>query len=412
MRLWKQLLICLVILLVGLGVWVHFVPGADTMLAKAGVPPRLIALMAKPAGEAKDGGGQEQAQGQGRGQGRNQGGGGGGAPLVVTQPVDIAVVNDRLNAIGNGAAILSVSVTPLATGNLTEILVKSGDKIEKGQVIARLDSDEQVISAAQAKVAVDSAKEKVERNRKLGDAVSVAVLRDAEFAMQAAELALKTAELDLKRRDIVSPSAGIVGIITVNPGDYVTTSTPIAVVDDRTQILVDFWVPERFSNKISVGQDVSATAIALPTSELSGVIDSIDNRVDAASRTLRVRARIDNPDDTLRAGMSFSVEVRFAGDQYPTVNPLAVQWSADGSYVWRVQEEKSQKVPVKIIQRNSDKVLVDAELAKGDAVVMEGVQRLRDGGAVRLAEQQEQRRDRKPATEPTEQKVSEAETAK
>ncbi len=409
MRLWKQLLICLVILVAGLGVWAHFVPGADAMLAKAGVPQTLIALVAKPAGEAKGGG-----QGQGSGQGRRNQGGGGGAPLVVTQPVDVAVVNDRLNAIGNGAAILSVSVTPQATGNLTEVLAKSGDRIEKGQVIARLDSDEQAIAADQAKVAVESAKEKVERNRKLGNAVSVAVLRDAEFAMQAAELALKTAELDLKRRDIVSPSAGIVGIITVNPGDYVTTSTPIAVVDDRSQILVDFWVPERFSNKISVGQDVSATAIALPTSELSGVIDAIDNRVDQESRTLRVRARIENPDDTLRAGMSFSVSVRFAGDQYPTVNPLAVQWSADGSFVWRIQEEKSQKVPVKIIQRNSDKVLVDAELAKGDAVVMEGVQRLRDGGAVRLAEQQQERRNgKKPAeAQPAEQKVSEAETAK
>jgi RND family efflux transporter MFP subunit len=412
MRLWKQLLICLVILVVGVGVWVHFVPGADAMLAKAGVPQQVIAIVAKPADAAKDGGGQgqgkEQAQGQGQGR-RNQGG---GPPIVVTQPVDIAVVNDRLNAIGNGAAIISVGVTPLATGNLTEVLVKSGDKIEKGQVIARLDSDEQTIAAAQAKVAVESANEKVQRNRKLGDAVSVAVLRDAEFAMQAAELALKTAELDLKRRDIVAPSAGIVGIITVNPGDYVTTSTPIAVVDDRSQILVDFWVPERFSNKISVGQDVSATAIALPTSELSGVIDSIDNRVDQASRTLRVRARIENPDDTLRAGMSFSVSVRFAGDQYPTVNPLSVQWSADGSYVWRVAAEKTEKVPVKIIQRNSDKVLVDAQLAKGDAVVMEGVQRLRDGGTVRLADQPDQGRKKKQPDAATEQKVSEAETPK
>ena len=129
---------------------------------------------------------------------------------------------------------------------------------------------------AQAKVAVDSAGEKVERNRKLGNAVSVAILREAEFAMQAAQLALQTAELDLKRRDIAAPSGGIVGIITAHPGDYVTTSTSIAVVDDRSQILVDFWVPERFSTMVSVGQPVSATAIAMPTSELSGVIDAID----------------------------------------------------------------------------------------------------------------------------------------
>ena len=403
MRLWKQLLICLVILAVGLGVWVRFVPGAAAVLAGVGVPKTLLAYAAKPADDANQGG----ANGQG---GQNRGGGQtGGAPLVITQPADTAVVNDRLNAIGNGEAILSVSVTPLATGNLSEILVKSGDRIQKGQVIAKLDSDEQRIAAAQAKVAVDSAREKVERNRKLGNAVSVAILREAEFAMQAAELALQTAQLDLTRRDIAAPSGGIVGIITAHPGDYVTTSTPIAVIDDRSQILVDFWVPERFSTMVAVGQAVSATAIALPTSELSGVIDAIDNRVDQASRTLRVRARIDNPDDTLRAGMSFSVSVRFPGDTYPTVNPLAIQWSADGSFVWRVQDEKSQRVPVKIIQRNSDKVLVDAKLAKGDALVIEGVQRLRDGGAVRIAGEPLQK---KPAQDDQEQKVSEAEAPK
>ncbi|MEK1933785.1 MAG: efflux RND transporter periplasmic adaptor subunit [Pararhizobium sp.] len=405
MRLWKQVSISLVILVVGLGIWVRFVPGAGAMLAKAGVPEQLLVFAAKPADGAADG------QGAGQGQGSGRRGQGGGAPLVVTQPVDSAVVNDRLNAIGNGEAILSVAVTPQATGNLTEVLVHSGDRIEKGQVIARLDRDEQKIAAAQAKVAVDSAREKVERNRRLGNAVSVAVLREAEFAMQAAELALQTAELDLKRRDIVAPSGGIVGIITVNPGDYVTTSTPVAVVDDRSQILVDFWAPERFSTKISVGQAVTASAIALPGSEFSGSIHAIDNRIDQASRTLRVRARIDNPNDTLRAGMSFSVSVRFPGDQYPTVNPLAIQWSADGSYVWRIDQEKSQKVPVKIVQRNSDKVLVEAELAKGDAVVMEGVQRLRDGGTVRVASD-EKLRQQKPQQTDQEQKVSEAEATK
>lgn len=399
MRLWKQLFISLVILVVGLGIWIRFVPGAGVMLAKAGVPERFVAFAAKPAGEASEG--QGQAQGR-RGQG-------GGAPLVVTQAVDTAVVNDRLNAIGNGEAIVSVAVTPQATGNLTEILVKSGDRISKGQVIARLDSDEQVIASEQARVALESAREKVERNRRLGNTVSVAVLREAEFAMQTAELALKTAELDLKRRDILAPSGGIVGIITVNPGDYVTTSTPVAVVDDRSQILVDFWVPERFSTKISVGQAVTASAISLPGSEFTGAIHAIDNRVDQASRTLRVRARLDNPGDTLRAGMSFSVSVRFAGDEYPTVNPLAIQWSADGSYVWRVADDKSQRVPVTIVQRNSDKVLVEAKLAKGDVVVMEGVQRLRDGGAVRVSG--EERRPN-PQSSDQEQKVSEAGVAK
>lgn len=398
MPLWKQLTVSLIILVVAAGLLVRFVPGVGAMLVTAGVPEQLIGFAAKPA---KDG------EGGGAG-GRRNAGAGNNAPLVVIEPVEIATVNDRLSAIGNGEAILSVAVTPQATGNLTEVLVKSGDRIEAGQVIARLDSGDQKVAAAQARLARDNALEKVERNRKLGNAVAIVAIRDAEFALEAAELTLRQAELDLKRRDITAPSKGIVGIITVNPGDYVTTSTPIAVVDDRSQILVDFWVPERFSNKISVGQEISAAAIALPTSELSGVIDAIDNRVDQASRTLRVRARIDNPDDTLRAGMSFSVSARFAGDDYPTVDPLAVQWSAEGSFVWRVEDDKAQKVPVKIIQRNSDKVLVDAQLAKGEAVVTEGVQRLRDGGAVRIAGE-EKPAGEEPKPENAGQKLSKAE---
>lgn len=398
MPLWKQLTVSLIILVLAAGLLVRFVPGAGALFLKAGVPEQLIGFVAKTA---KDGEGSGAA-------GRRNAGAGNSAPLVVTQEVEIATVNDRLNAIGNGEAILSVAVTPQATGNLTEVLVKSGDRIEAGQVIARLDSGDQKVAAAQARLARDNALEKVERNRKLGNAVAIVAIRDAEFALEAAELTLQQAELDLKRRDIIAPSKGIVGIITVNPGDYVTTSTSIAVVDDRSQILADFWVPERFSNKISVGQEISATAIALPTTDLSGVIDAIDNRVDQASRTLRVRARIDNPDDRLRAGMSFSVSARFAGDDYPTVNPLAIQWSADGSYVWRVEDSKTEKVPVKIIQRNSDKVLVDAELAKGETVVTEGVQRLRDGGTVRIAGEDKPAGE-KPRADGEGQKLSRAE---
>lgn len=379
MQIWKQLVLSLVILLVGLAAWVRFVPSAGPLLVSVGVPGSVVALVAPsaaPGEKGRDRAGQAGAQRAGSG---NQ------TPLVVTEAAGTALVNDRLNAIGNGEAILSVTVTPLSTGNLTEVLVKSGERIEQGQVIAKLDRDEQVLAVAQAKVQLDAARDKVERNRRLGNAVSIATLREAEFAEQAAELALKTAELDLTRRDIVAPSKGIVGIITVNPGDYVTTSTPIAVVDDRSQILVDFWVPERFANNIKVGQEVSAVAVAQVTRQLTGAIHAIDNRIDQASRTLRVRARLENPDDSLRAGMSFSVSVRFPGDSYPTVNPLAVQWSADGSYVWRVVDSKAERVPVTIIQRNSDKVLVDAKLEKGDMVATEGVQRLRDGGEVKVA---------------------------
>lgn len=378
MRLWKQLLISLAVLVAGVLLLGRFVPGAGDMLKAAGLPENVIAAIAPQ---------QTLTQDRARGSGPRGQGGFGGPILVVAQPVSTALVNDRLKAIGNGEAIRSVTVTPYATGNLSEVLVQSGDRVEQGQVIARLDSDEQRIAADQARLARRSAQEKVERYKNLSSAraVSSVEVTDAQTALETAELALQTAELNLKRRDISAPWPGIVGIILVNPGDYVTTSTSIATVDDRSEILVDFWVPERFARHMVVGKAVSAEAISIPGKVLEGAIHAVDNRIDQASRTLRVRAKIENPDDNLRAGMSFSVNVTFDGDRYPTVDPLAIQWSSEGSYVWRVNDGKSERVPVKIIQRNPDRVLVDAAIAENDQVITEGVQRLRDGGAIAIA---------------------------
>lgn len=384
MRVWKQLLISLGVIAAGVLLWGRFAPGANGVLQATGLPSGLVAAIA-PAGVEQGGGGR---------QGGGRRGFGGGPSLVETKPVAMAVVNDRLNAIGDGEAIRTVTVTPYATGNLTEVLVASGDRVEQGQVIARLDSDEQKIAADQARVSRDSAEQKLKRVQNLRSSTSLADLQDAETALKAAELALRNAELTLSRRDITAPYGGVVGIISVNPGDYVTTSTAIARIDDRSEILVDYWVPERFATSVRVGGDVTATAVARPGETFTGKVQAIDNRIDQESRTLRVRARISNPDDLLRAGMSFQVTMRFAGDLYPSVDPLSIQWSSDGSYIWRVKGEKVERVPVHIVQRNPDKVLVKAELAEGDQIVTEGVQTLRQGGAVRTAEEQ---RKQKPA---------------
>ena len=382
MRVWKQLLISVGVISAGVLLWGRFVPGANGMLEAAGLPSTLVAAIA-PAGEG-------QAEGGNQGNGR-RGGFGGGPALVTTKPVAMTVVNDRLNAIGDGEAIRTVTVTPYATGNLTDVLVQSGDRVEQGQVIARLDSDEQRIAADQARVARDSADQKLKRVESLRSSTSAADLQDAQTALKAAELALQSAELALSRRDITAPYGGVVGIIAVNPGDYVTTTTAIARIDDRSQILVDYWVPERFATSVKVGGDVSATAVARPGETFTGKVQAIDNRIDQESRTLRVRAQIENPEDLLRAGMSFQVTMRFAGDLYPSVDPLSVQWSADGSYIWRVSGEKVERVPVHIVQRNPDKVLVKAEVAEGDQIVTEGVQTLRPGSAVRNVAEQEQK---------------------
>ena len=138
---------------------------------------------------------------------------------------------------------------------------------------------------------------------RLGRAVQ---LTEAELAVRNAELALRDSELALARRAIVAPISGVVGIISVSAGSYVTSQSEIATIDDRSEILVDFWVPERFAGMLSVGDPLEATSIARPGDVFQGKVSAIDNRIDADSRTMRVQASIGNPDDALRAGMSFN----------------------------------------------------------------------------------------------------------
>ena len=86
----------------------------------------------------------------------------------------------------------------------------------------------------------------------------------------------------------------------------------------------------------------------------------------------------------MRPGMSFRVVLRFPGDDYPAVDPLAVQWSSTGPYVWKVADGKSERIAVRILQRNSDYVLVSGDLATGDEVVTEGLQSLRPGSDLEI----------------------------
>ena len=208
---------------------------------------------------------------------------------------------------------------------------------------------------------------------------------EAELALSNARLALRDSELALDRRSIRSPITGIVGIVPVEAGNYVTTQTAIVTIEDRSEIIVDFWVPERYASGIAVGAPLSATPIARPNEVLEGAVSAVDNRLDEESRTLLVQAKLDNARDTLRPGMSFQVSMRFPGDSYPSVDPLAIQWGTDGAFVWAVRDGRAVRVSVRIVQRNTESVLVAAELTEADSVVTEGVHVVRDGAELLVA---------------------------
>lgn len=369
MAAWKQLLLALVVLVAAAAAWMKFFPGAPEILAGWGI--EWAAVTAK----------QDGASGTPRSNTGPQ-------TAVITARVVEAVINDKLSAIGTGRANNSVTVKPYTSGRVTRIEVESGTRVDVGTVIARLDSEVEEIALDRARIALADAEAKLERVRSLRSAntATQVQLTDAELVVGNAQLALRDAQLNLDRRAIAAPIAGIIGILPVEAGNYVTTETVVATIDDRSRIKIDFYVPERFAANMAVGGRLTASPIARPDEVFEGSVRAVDNRVDDKSRTLLVQAEIPNDKDTLRAGMSFRIEVKFPGDAYPSVDPLAIQWGTDGAFIWAIRDGRAKRTPVRIVQRNTESVLVAADgVAPGDTVVTEGVHAVRDGAEVLIA---------------------------
>ncbi len=369
MKLWKQAILALALLAVAAVVWARNFPVAAGFLERAGIAIASV----EPRTAAGDG-----PRGAGRGAGE--------MPVVIGAPVVQATINDAVSAIGDGRAARSVTVTPYVAGRVASLEVESGDEVAEGAPLVRLDSEAEEIALDRARLTLEDARATLARTEDLvkSGATTEVQLRSAQLAVSQGELALRDAELALEHRVIRAPFDGWVGILGVDVGDQVSTATEITTLDDRSHILVDFRVPERFVGQVKVGAPVSAEPLGQAELALTGAVVTLDSRIAPDTRTLRVRASLDNAEDRLRAGMAFSISMRFPGEVFPAVDPLAIQWSADGAFVWIDADGKAAELPVRIVQRNNDTVLVDAPLAPGAMVVTQGMQLLRAGAPFRF----------------------------
>ena len=368
MKALRQLILLLIVVAGGLYLWVAYVPQSRPLLDRLGLIDLLGIDM--PVAEAEDPGARRSR---------------GGATKVVTEEAVERAIADRITAIGDGRALRSVTVRSNAVGVITDLTLASGQRVEAGAVIARLEDEAEQIAMEQAQLRLDEARNEEQRVKQLQTrgAVTEVRLSETETAVRSAELGLREAEFNLSQREVVAPISGWVGIIDISQGDRVNSQDVFATITDRSEILIDFRVPERVVGKIAEGQEIDVTPLGLRDVTLEGEIATIDTVVDRASRTMLVRGRVRNVDDLLRAGMAFSVSLSFPGETLLSIAPLAVQWSSDGPFVWVVRDGKAVKVAVTIEQRNSDSVLVRSDdLSPGDAVVTEGVQTLRDGAEV------------------------------
>jgi RND family efflux transporter MFP subunit len=364
MKLWQQA-VAAAFLVAGTGlVWAHYMPAAAPLLARIGLGTGAPATAQEAPGRF----------------------GGGGPVAVAGVPVSEGRAFDRIAAIGDGRARRSVVVTPRASGRLEAIAVEAGARVSTGQVIARLDSDLEALELERAVLVrrdAEATLERIEQLQARGAATDVQG-SDARLALERARIEERDAELALERRTITAPIEGVIGILPVEVGQQVAADDEITTIEDRSSLIVDFRVPERVVQSLEIGMPVAMTALARPDLVLEGRISALDNRIDQQSRTLRVQATLPNEGDRLRPGMAFSIALSLPGETFPAVDPLAIRWGGEGSYVWVERDGRAERLPVRIVQRNAESVLVVADFRPGERVVTEGVQRLRIGGEMRF----------------------------
>jgi membrane fusion protein (multidrug efflux system) len=312
----------------------------------------------------------------------------GGPVAVFTAVVKVERIASSISALGTARANEAVEITSKVSNTVTAVRFTDGQRVREGQVLVELDSAQARADLAAAEAASAESASQVKRSREL---ISTRVISESQFeqleaTMKANQARVAAARSHVNDTVIRAPFAGRVGLRRVSVGSLVSPGTTITTLDDITVIKVDFSVPENVLAGLREGLKVTAIAAAFPTREFSGTVTGVDSRVDQVSRSVTVRANIPNPDLALKPGMFLNVTL--ARDEHDAllVPEAALVPEQSRQFLFVVEDGRAIRREVRIGRRQPGRVEVVAGLKAGEEVIVEGTQKVREGGAVRVVE--------------------------
>ncbi|MDR0401004.1 MAG: efflux RND transporter periplasmic adaptor subunit [Treponema sp.] len=267
-----------------------------------------------------------------------QGGGGRNVTAVRVTETAAGTIENSVVINGDVLAASQVSIYPNVAGKLTQMRFRIGDWVNRGQTVAAVDPS------------------------RPGEEYSVS--------------------------PVVSTVSGTVLSVPANLGDTVGSSTVVFVIGDLANLVVETFVPERFSNAARQGLGALVSLEALPGEVFSATVNEVSPVLDPASRTLRIRLGFDQPDGRIRAGMFATVSlVTDVRHDVPVIPRGAVINSYGSWFVFVVDERNAaRRRTVALGLENEDSVEILEGLALGDRVVSAGQNFLSDGDPVRIVE--------------------------
>ncbi len=293
-----------------------------------------------------------------------------------------------ITAVGSLRSDESITLRPEVAGRISAITFREGERVSKGAPLVKLDPSVTEAEAQQARANLTLAKAKYNRAVDLEKQgfISGQARDEAENNLKVSEAVLAVAEAKLSKLTITAPFSGIIGLRSVSVGDYVKEGTDMVNLESVDTLKVDFRVPEIYLTQVRVGQTLQMTLDAMPGKSYEGTVFAINPLIDAAGRSVVIRAQVRNQGTVLRPGMFARVRLLTRELQDTLVVPeQAIVPQGDEWYVYRVVDGKALRTKVDIGQRRDGKTEIVRGLQDGEVVVTAGQLKLRDGVPVQTA---------------------------
>ena len=312
------------------------------------------------------------------------------AGSVTVEAVKVATLSlpQTITAVGSLRSDESVTLRPEVAGRINTIAFQEGQPVAKGAMLVRLDPAVPLAEAQQARANLVLAKTKWDRAIDLAKSnfISGQAKDEAENNYKVAEASAQLAEAKLAKMDLRAPFSGIIGLRSVSMGDYVKEGADLVNLESIDPLKVDFRVPEIYMRQVKVGQPLQVQLDALPGRTFEGKVFAVNPLIDAAGRSVVIRAMVRNPDTSLRPGMFARVRLITRDSQDALVLPeQALVPQGDQQFVYKIQDGKAVRTKVDVGQRRDAKVEILNGVDKDDMVVTAGQLKLRDGAPVSIA---------------------------
>ncbi len=332
-------------------------------------------------------------------------------PVVVAR-VERQNVPIQIRVIGNVQPYSTVTVRSQVTGELTGVFFRDGQDVKKGDLLFKIDqrSFEAALHQAEATLASDQAQEQnaATQVKRYADLLQEGIIpkeqNDQMMANQQAlaatvradEAAVENAKVQLQYCSIYSPADGRTGNLLVNAGNVVTAnSSQLVVINQIRPVYVSFAVPEASLadvRRYASSGELKVQAMIPEEPAAEGTLTFIDNAVDPATGTIRLRGTFPNSDNRLWPGQFVDVVLTLTTKPNAIVVPsAAIQTGQQGPFVFLVKEDKTADVrPVTVGLSTNGESVISQGLEPGEMVVTDGQSRLTQGTRVEIRTGSEQ----------------------